>query len=168
MRIAAVSLSRWLPASLGLMALLFTIMIGGGIIDLCIFRIYKFHLNGMIIGMVLSPAAADSVHIGFYPTLAIVVALVGGLALEVKLARWVLAMPQDRVARINKGALIRVLPLLLLVVVVDKIHYGVADLYARTESIRTPAGGSALHSAYLQACGRQALRYPPGATSSQG
>ncbi len=100
--------------------------------DFFIFRLYKMHINPMVLNIILSPAAQESVHIGIIAMLSIGIALIGFMALELWLLRTIRRIDTARATALNRQSRrLLVLPLLL-IILSEKITFGVASLRNNT------------------------------------
>ena len=100
--------------------------------DFFIFRLYKMHINPMVLNIILSPAAQESVHIGIIPTLSIGIAVTAFVAMEIWLLRYIRHItPHDAKQRNRRSRNLLILPLVL-IVVSEKITFGVASLQHNT------------------------------------
>lgn len=94
------------------------------IIDFFIFRLYHTHINAMVLDIAFSPAALRNVDLGVYPYIAAVllVAFFVGLQylITTKVTHEIFATK-------------RFLTTLILIVVFDKLMFGVANLYSYTD-----------------------------------
>ena len=97
------------------------------VLDIIIFRIFKYHINSMVIVLVFNEGARDSLHIGL-KTVFTFFAIVGGLvALEVYLVR--LCHTRLRIMP-STGRVVRVSLIIAFVfILADKSTYAVSDLY---------------------------------------
>jgi len=98
------------------------------IADYFIYRLYRFHINGMVLNILLSPAAFDNLDLGTQPIvlLAATVALLGTSQWLI-VSRLATRRPET-LRRINGRINRALLPLLVLLVVGEKLAVGVADL----------------------------------------
>ncbi len=99
-------------------------------VDLAIFRIFKFHINGLVLNVLTTPGAGDSLTLGFWTYLTAVSLALGVLVLEFLLGRWAARRMDTPPAR-GRYRLALVLPLaLILLGVAEKGIYAAADLRA--------------------------------------
>ncbi len=97
-------------------------------VDLAIFRIFKFHINGLVLNVVTTPGAGDSLTLGFWTYLTASLVALGVLVLEFLLGRWAARrMESPPPGGGYKKAFY--LPLLLLLLgIAEKALYAAADL----------------------------------------
>ncbi len=110
-------------------AVLFVVVNLALIADFIIFRIWKFHINAMVLNIIFSPAAMDSIQAGVMPVLLTLgsIALLG--AVQYYAIRWLLRQENETVRRYNRYFVTRIAPVLFLVVVAEKGIYGYANMY---------------------------------------
>lgn len=97
------------------------------VLDIIIFRIFKYHINSMVLVLVFTEGAHDSLHIGLKTALTFC-AITGGLiAFEVYLAR--ICHLRLRIMPSTNRVISVVLILLLFFIFTEKSMYAVADLY---------------------------------------
>lgn len=87
----------------------------------------------MVLNILMSPDAADSVQAGIIPTITAMLIIVSLIAFEVYLIKSILKRDIDKKKRLNSKINTRVLPLLFLIILSDKIIYGFANMYAKIE-----------------------------------
>ncbi len=104
--------------------------------DFFIFRLYKMHINPMVLNLIFSPAAQESVHIGAMPMLAMGVALAVLIGIEWKLLRKIRQITATDAERLNRRSrLFLVLPLAL-IVIGEKVTFGTASLQNHTALVQ--------------------------------
>ncbi|MCU0576997.1 MAG: sulfatase-like hydrolase/transferase [Desulfobacterota bacterium] len=112
---------------MGLMVAVVTFLHMLNVLDIIIFRIFRYHINSMVLTLVFTEGARDSLHIGVGTVLTYAAGIGGIVALEIWLARvssGILAfMP------ITNRAVAASLVLSLVFIAADKTAYAVADLY---------------------------------------
>jgi membrane-anchored protein YejM (alkaline phosphatase superfamily) len=99
------------------------------VLDFFIFRIWKFHINAMVLNILFSPAAFDSIQTGTGPVIVGVAYFVLMLLFEL----WLLKFLKSKEASLpawNRLFNRRVAPLILLVALSEKIYYGIAYMRA--------------------------------------
>ncbi len=103
------------------------------VVDFFIFRIWKFHINAMVLNILMSPDAADSIQTGLVPIITAVLIIVVLIAFELYLIKILTnrnkGLNRDLNSKINR----KLLPILLLVIVSDKLVDGFANMYAKVE-----------------------------------
>ncbi len=107
-------------------------------IDAVIFRIYRFHINSMVLNLFLTEGTWDSVKIGTLSLITAVTIICAILAFEVflfnKLYKKVKKHPQRWFPKISH--IIPIIAIILAVIVVDKFTFAFSDLYKRKNITR--------------------------------
>jgi len=111
------------------LALLFTLTNMTVLADAALYRIWKFHINGMVLNILFSPAAYDSLYLT-PGVIGIIAAVVLFLCLFQYVAyRRSAAVGETALRRINGTFLRYAVPLLFAVIAFEKITYAVANLH---------------------------------------
>jgi len=103
------------------------------IIDYFIHRIYHFHINAMVLNIITSPAAMDSIQLGLDSYLMFFSIIAVMIAFQLLTLRWIKRIDND--SKRNTNHLLNkiiILPLFL-IIVIEKISFGFADVYAKGE-----------------------------------
>ncbi len=116
-----------------LAALLFVIADIGLIVDFFIYRLYKFHINAMVLNIITSVDAADSMQIGVAPVVLFFLFVVALFGFELFMIRKILAAQSSRLAHYNRRINAMVTIPLVLVIMTEKISYGLASLTNKNE-----------------------------------
>ncbi len=104
--------------------------------DFFIFRLYKMHINPMVLNIIFSPAAQESVHIGMAPILATTATVIILILLELLLLRNIEHLETKRARALNRRSrLLLVLPLLL-IGIGEKLTFGIASLQNNTAIVQ--------------------------------
>ena len=119
---------------LGLAVLLVTVMHMLNVLDIIIFRIFKYHINSMVLVLVFTEGARDSLHIGAGTVLTYSAIVIGVIAFEVFLIR----LSQKRLSPMSVTRKIVWVSLIMsfVFILADKATYAVSDLYNVREVIR--------------------------------
>lgn len=112
---------------LGLMVAAVTFLHMLTILDIIIFRIFRYHINSMVLTLVFTEGARDSLHIGAGTVLTYAAGIGGILGLEIWLAR--VSVRYLACRPFTKRVVGVCLALALFFIVADKAAYAVADLY---------------------------------------
>ena len=122
---------RWSPRwRLPLSALLFILTDVALLSDLFIYKLFGFHINAMVLNILTSPDALDSIQAGVMPLILFGGLVVGSVALEWYLLHRLhrLSLPtQQRLNRLSNRVIL--LPLLV-IILGEKVSYGVASLFS--------------------------------------
>ncbi len=104
------------------------------VVDVNIYRIFRFHFNSMILNFITTEGAWDSVHLGALTIMTFSAVLLGIVALEVlglrAIYRRVTRHAGQARSRIWSARALKIgVSLLLAVIASDKLMYGITDLY---------------------------------------
>jgi len=124
---------RWLL--LGVAAPVILCLHAATVIDAGLYRIFRYHFNGMVLNVLVTPGAWDSVDLGVWTVATFCVVAVVLLALEVVLARRCLARAAAN-GRLLPVRLAWIVVPLVACVVADKGVFAYADLFNRTDITR--------------------------------
>lgn len=98
------------------------------VVDFFIYKIFKFHINAMVVNILTSPDAADSIQTGIMPIILFILVILVFIAYEVyiikKLTKTDLLIKEKLNKKLNK---ILILPLAL-IVIIEKLTYGYFSL----------------------------------------
>ncbi len=99
------------------------------IIDFIIFKVWKFHINAMVIDIITSPAAWESLHVDASAIMIVLLIVIGLLLGEYFLYKLIQKTKALRVNAYNRSFNRVLLPLLFIMIVGEKIFFGMADVY---------------------------------------
>jgi len=103
------------------------------IIDYFIHRIYHFHINAMVLNIITSPAAMDSIQLGPDSYIMFFGIIIIMIAFQLLALVWIKQLKSERKRALNhKFNKIIILPLFL-IILIEKISFGFADVYAKGE-----------------------------------
>ena len=125
-------LSYLKTSGLYLMGLLFSLMQFALIVDFFIYRLYHFHINAMVLNILSSPAAMDSIQLGLAPYIAVVVILLVLLALQFFTIRILQRTNEQKKRKLNSKLNKLIITPLFLVILIEKVSFGLADAYANS------------------------------------
>ncbi len=97
--------------------------------DFFLYRIWKFHINAMVLNIIFSPAAFDSIQTGMGPVIVTLVYFLAFVAFELWLWRY-LGKKEASLPRLNTLFNRVVVPLVLVIALSEKIYYGLQYMYA--------------------------------------
>jgi len=103
------------------------------IVDFFIFRIWKFHINAMVLNIIFSPESMDSIQTGIAPVLAVVFIIAFFILFEYFTIKKIQNAPYEKKRARNSKVNRLLLPTLFLIILVDKVAYGFANMYAKRE-----------------------------------
>ena len=112
-----------------LAGLIFTLIDVGLLVDFFIYKLFKFHINGMVMNILTSPDAMDSIQAGIMPVIALFVIFAVIVSAEIylikKLQKTKASTKESLNQRLNKLIIIP----LILIVMTEKVAYGLSSLY---------------------------------------
>ena len=98
------------------------------IVDFFIFKLYKFHINAMVLNIILSPDAFDSIQLGIIPILLFVGVIIGLIVFEIYIIKKLFNFDIDTKINLNKKINRLITIPLILIVLSEKITYGIFSL----------------------------------------
>jgi len=116
-------------------AFIFTMVNIGLIIDFFIFRLYKFHINAMVLNILTSPDAIDSIQLGTIPLILFIVLILGFVGFELYIIKKLLRGNEENKCNLNKRLNITLTIPLLIIIFSEKIGYGLLALFSKNETI---------------------------------
>ena len=115
-----------------LSALIFVLVNMALLVDFFIYKLFKFHINGMVVDILTSPDAMDSIQAGIAPVVAFAVLIIAFLIFEYYLIKKIINTDNTIKFRLNsKLNKIVILPLVL-IVLSEKVAYGFSSLFSNT------------------------------------
>ncbi|WP_353661220.1 sulfatase-like hydrolase/transferase [Hydrogenimonas sp. SS33] len=120
---------RFYRVILPLMAALFIATNYLLLFDFFLFRIWKFHINAMVLNIIFSPAAYDSIQIGYGPPLVTALYLIVFTTLELRLIRFI-ARHDNALSGWNRRFNRTVLPAVIVLALWEKVYYGLQNMKA--------------------------------------
>lgn len=109
------------------------------IVDFFIYKIFCFHINAMVLNIITSPAALDSIQTGFTPVITFVLSLLILVALEIFFYKKTITILNNKEVNQKLNKLLAI-PLIL-IIITEKVSYGVSslmgynDIYAKFKVI---------------------------------
>ena len=116
-------------------ATLFILTNIGLIIDFFIFRLYKFHINAMVLNILTSPNAIDSIQLGILPLLLFLALIVGFIGFELYIIKRLLNTDKKKIYNLNKRVNRIITIPLILIIFSEKIGYGLLSLFSKNEIV---------------------------------
>jgi len=111
------------------LAILFFLINFALVADLLIYKVWKFHINSMVVNIITSPSAWDSLHVSIGNILMVVATVLFFLVGEYLLLKMVEKIPLKRTKHLNSRFNRIVVPFLVLLIIAEKIYFGMADVY---------------------------------------
>jgi len=103
------------------------------VVDFFIYRIWKFHINGMVLNILTSPGAKDSIQVGIIPIIISTLLILFFIFIEIYFFKKIYYANYKINNNINRKINIFILPLLLVVILSEKVVYGFANMYGNTK-----------------------------------
>jgi membrane-anchored protein YejM (alkaline phosphatase superfamily) len=113
----------------GILSILFFITNFALITDFIIYQVWKFHINAMVLNILTSPAAYDSLPLGSSTLIVVGVIMIVLLLGEFILFRVIKKISFKTVLHLNRRFNRTFLPLLVLTILGEKVVYGLSDVY---------------------------------------
>ncbi len=108
------------------------------LIDLIIFKVFKFHINGMVINLFFTEGTWDSVHIGWSNFLLLGLIIASFILLQVFLLRKLFTFwtKNPQAAYLSTKKMVIFSSVLVLIMLSEKSVYAVSDLFNKYEVMR--------------------------------
>ncbi|WP_201354009.1 sulfatase-like hydrolase/transferase [Hydrogenimonas urashimensis] len=120
---------RFYRVVLPLMTALFIVTNYLLLFDFFLFRIWKFHINAMVLNIIFSPAAYDSIQVGYGPPLVTALYFTLFTALELWLIRFI-KRHDEQLFSWNRLFNKTVLPAVIALFLWEKVYYGLQNMKA--------------------------------------
>ena len=114
---------------------IFVVVNLGLIVDFFIFRLYKFHINAMVINILTSPDALDSIQLGTAPVVLFFGLIAAFVGFELFIMRKLLKLDEEFKVKLNKKLNKMIILPLFLIVLTEKITYGLSSLFSKNEIV---------------------------------
>jgi hypothetical protein len=105
------------------------------VVDFFIYRLFNFHINAMVLNILISPDAMDSMQIGFLPIAVFLLLVVGFIWFEFYVIKKLESLDDDVKKRLNSKINKVITIPLILIVLSDKVTYGLASLFSKNEIV---------------------------------
>ena len=123
------------PWGIRILGLLFVVANLSLIIDFFVYKLFHFHINAMVLNILTSPDAMDSIQAGLAPVIALFVALILFIYFEFMMYKKIQYITLNRQKQLNtKLNKILFLPLVLFIIT-DKVGFGFASLFSKNQMI---------------------------------
>ncbi len=103
------------------------------ILDLLIFKLYKFHINAMVLNILLSPDAMNSIQLGIFPFLALTILILVFIGFEIYIIKRLIVLENEKKFLLNKKLNKIIITPLILIVLSEKISYGFSSLLNKND-----------------------------------
>ncbi len=107
------------------------------IIDFFIYKLFHFHINAMVLNILTSPDALDSVQIGILPLILFILLILIFIFLEFKLLNKLKKYNNSSKKRLNQKINKFITLPFIVIILTEKIAFGVATLFSKNE-LTTP------------------------------
>ncbi len=105
------------------------------VVDFFIYRLFNFHINAMVLNILTSPDAMDSIQTGLLPIIIFILFIVGFVGFEFYLIKKLEASDSEVKKQLNgKMNKIIIIPLIL-IMLSEKVTYGLASLFSKNEIV---------------------------------
>jgi membrane-anchored protein YejM (alkaline phosphatase superfamily) len=105
------------------------------IVDFFIYKLFNFHINAMVINILTSPDAMDSIQVGIAPILVFLALIVGLIILELYVIKKLVNMEEEQ-KRVLNTTINRAITLpFILIILTEKVTYGMASLFSKNEIV---------------------------------
>jgi len=118
-----------------LSAFVFSLVNIGLIVDFFIFKLYKFHINAMVLNILTSPDAMDSIQLGVIPILLFLFFVLVLLTFEFYLIKKLLSSDELKKSTLNKKLNKAIILPLFLIILSEKVIYGLSSLFNKSEIV---------------------------------
>ena len=105
------------------------------VVDFFIYRLFKFHINAMVLNILTSPDAMDSVQTGIFPIVAFVFLVLSFIGLEFYLIKKLSNLESGYKKELNRKINRVIITPLILIILSEKLTYGMASLFSKNEII---------------------------------
>lgn len=118
-----------------ILSLVFVVVDLALIIDFFIHRLYNFHINAMVINIMTSPAAADSIQLGLAPYVTAVGVILFLIAFQWGSMALIKRLQAYRVDEINKKMNKLLIIPLFMIILIEKVSFGMATAFSNNEIV---------------------------------
>ena len=102
------------------------------LVDFFIYKLFKFHINGMVINILTSPDAMDSIQAGITPVVAFAGVILAFIIFEIYLIKKIIKTDNTFNLHLNSKLNKLIILPLLLIVLTEKVTYGFHSLSSNT------------------------------------
>jgi len=105
------------------------------IIDFFIYKLFHFHINAMVVNILISPDAMDSIQTGVMPIIVFIFSVSGLIYFEFFIYKRIKSMPINKQKKRNQKLNNILFYPLLIFIIIDKIGFGFASLFSQNRFI---------------------------------
>jgi len=102
------------------------------LVDFFIYKLFKFHINGMVINILTSPDAMDSIQAGITPVIAFAGFIIAFILFELYLIKKIIKTDNTFKLRLNRKLNKLIILPLVFIVLTEKVAYGLSSLVSNT------------------------------------
>ena len=105
------------------------------ITDFFIYKLFHFHINAMVLNILTSPDALDSIQAGIVPVFISIFLLIGFIFLEFKLLKTIETYGENKRVKLNTKLNRFIILPFIIIILTEKISFGMATLFSKNELI---------------------------------
>ncbi len=105
------------------------------IVDFFIYRLFKFHINAMVLNILTSPDAMDSVQTGFLPIVIFVLLILAFIWFEFYVIKKLYKLDNSYKKELNSKINRTITIPLIFIMLSEKLTYGMASLFSKNEIV---------------------------------
>lgn len=109
------------------LSLLFTLTNIALVGDFILYKTWSFHINGMVLNIIMSPASYESLFISTFSIFVIVSIIVFLVLFQIYVIKKISSLQEERVIALQRKINLFVLPLLFLIIIYEKLTYAFAN-----------------------------------------
>jgi membrane-anchored protein YejM (alkaline phosphatase superfamily) len=118
-----------------LLALLFILANIALIIDFFVYKLFHFHINAMVLNILTSPDAMDSIQAGVTPFIALALAIMALVYFEIVVYKKINSISNTHQVNLNQKLNKLIILPLFLILLTDKLGFGFASLFSKNTII---------------------------------
>ncbi len=122
---------------LSILITLFTLTNFALMLDFFIYRTWKFHINGMVLNILFSPSAFDSIQMGTAPIFITIGYFLLFVLFELWLVNFLKKKEAERLSLWNRFFNRIIVPFVLIISLSEKVYYGFANMYANDKILES-------------------------------
>jgi membrane-anchored protein YejM (alkaline phosphatase superfamily) len=105
------------------------------IVDFFIYKLFHFHINAMVLNIITSPDAMDSVQTGVLPFIVFFVIVIAFIFFEFKTVTTIQNMPTKKKQKLNSKINKLIILPFFLIILTEKVSFGMASLFSKNDLI---------------------------------
>ena len=123
---------KWDIRLLGFLFILVNISL---IIDFFVYKLFHFHINAMVLNIITSPDAMDSIQTGITPFISFIMAIIVLIYFEIFITKYIQKLSQNTQKTLNHKLNKLILLPLFFILLTDKLGFGFASLFSKNTII---------------------------------